>query len=57
MKTWKRGSEEKDRRNRAMLRMRQGAEHPSYRVIGERFGISGARARFIIRREKRRQEV
>lgn len=57
MKTWKRGSEEKERRNREMLRERQLEERPSYRELGERFGVSTERARKIVKREKQRQGV
>ena len=54
MKSWKRGSEEKERRNREMLRERQLEEHPSYSELGERFGVSKERARKIVKREKQR---
>ena len=54
--TWKRGSEEKAVRNREMLRERE-LDHPSYRTLGQMFGVSKERARKIVRRERRRQGV
>ena len=53
MKTWKRGSEGKPERNLDMLRSRQ-IGHLSYREIGQEFGVSKERARFIVKREKQR---